>query len=337
VSFWTDARAIITGGAGYIGSLLTSRLLDAGASVVVIDKCLFGARSLEAYQNHPQFRMVELDVVSDHRLLPKLFQAKDAVVHLAAIVGFPACSAVGKEVAWRTNVEGTRRIFEAAEQAGASHFIFASTYSNYGMAPDGGMVSETSPLYPQSLYAETKIAAEQYLLEQGRTSRCAPVIYRFATLFGTSPRTRFDLLINQLVAQAVLKKELLIYQRMYRRSFVSVDDVCEAILLALTMPCERIRGEIFNVGSDGGNFSKEEIVQLITRYVPGTRVMYKETSFAADMRDIAVSFEKIRKTLDYRPKVSVEQGIVEVRNAIQQGAVVDPFDAYHRNANFIAQ
>jgi len=337
VTFPAEMRVIITGGAGYIGSLLARRLLDAGASVVVLDKCLFGAGSLEACKNHPRFRMVELDITLDQGRLVDLFRSQDVVVHLAAIVGFPACSEVGKEVAWRTNVEGTRWIFEAAEQASVSRFIFASTYSNYGLAPGGGLVTETSPLYPQSLYAETKIAAEQYLLEQGRVSRCAPLIYRFATLFGLSPRTRFDLLINQLVAQAVLKRELLIYQQTYRRSFVSVSDVCDAILLALTAPQEQIRGEIFNVGSDDGNFSKEEIVRLITRYVPGTRVEYKERSFAADMRDVAVSFEKIRKTLGYWTKRTVDQGIVEVRDAIQRGAVRDPFNAHHRNANFIAQ
>ena len=149
----------------------------------------------------------------------------NAIIHLAALVGFPVCQAVGREVAWRHNVKATQQVFEAAEAAGAERFVFASSYSNYGLSRDGQPVTEDSPLYPKSLYAETKVAAEQYLLEQVWERQCKPIIYRFATLFGISPRTRFDLIINQFVLEALAKRELIIYQRGYTRSFVHVRDV----------------------------------------------------------------------------------------------------------------
>jgi len=263
--------------------------------------------------------------------------AFDAVVHLAAIVGFPACQAAGRQLAWRYNVEATQRVFEVAEAAKVERFVFASTYSNYGVSKDGQPVTEESPLYPQSLYAETKIAAEQYLLEQARDAQCALVIYRFATLFGISPRTRFDLMINQFVLEAVTKRKLVIYNREYSRSFVHVRDVCDAICLVLEAPLQKIRAQVFNVGSDRGNFTKDGIVDLVKRHVDGTKVEYKNMSFSGDMRDIRVSFAKIHQVLGYEPKIGVEEGICEVRDALVNGMIKDPMSYRYRNADFIVQ
>ncbi|MGB2712541.1 MAG: NAD(P)-dependent oxidoreductase, partial [Vicinamibacterales bacterium] len=193
-------HVLITGGAGYIGSLLTGRLLQRGYRVTVVDDLLFGGESLLAYFSHPFFNFVKGDIC-DPSVLESLKRHDgslgdgryNAIVHLAAIVGFPACQAVGKQVAWRYNVESVERVFEFAEAIGAERFVFSSTYSNYGLSTDGQPVTEESPLLPQSLYAETKIAAEQFLLARAGSSACAPVIFRFATLVGVSPRTRFDL------------------------------------------------------------------------------------------------------------------------------------------------
>ena len=168
-------RVLITGGAGYIGSLLTAVLLQRGHSVTVVDDLLFGGESLLAYLSDPHFTFVKGDVCDRATLDRIRLQARyDAVVHLAAIVGFPACQAVGKQVAWRYNVESAERVFELAEAMGCDRFIFSSTYSNYGLTTDGKAVTEESPLHPQSLYAETKIAAEQYLLKAATTAGCAP-------------------------------------------------------------------------------------------------------------------------------------------------------------------
>jgi nucleoside-diphosphate-sugar epimerase len=234
-------------------------------------------------------------------------------------------------------VEATQRVFEAAEAAGVERFVMASTYSNYGLSQDGKPVNEDSPLLPQSLYAETKIASEQYLLAKSKSSHCAPVLYRFATLFGISPRTRFDLIVNQFVLEALTTRKLMIYQRGYSRAFVHVRDVCDAVQLALEAPLEKVRGQVFNVGSDNGNHTKAEIVEMVRQHVAGVEVEYKDLSFGGDMRDIRVSFAKIRRVLGFEPKLSVEQGICEVRDALAQRVIWDPFDDRYRNAHLIVQ
>jgi nucleoside-diphosphate-sugar epimerase len=336
VSMSDPQQILITGGAGYIGSLLTGVLLRRGYDVTVVDDLLFGGESLLAYFSHPNFHFVKGDVC-DPSALDRAKRRYHAVVHLAAIVGFPACQAVGREVAWRYNVEAVQRVFELGDATGSERFIFSSTYSNYGLAADGRAVTEDSPLHPQSLYAETKIAAEDYLLEQAKTSRCAPLVFRFATLFGVSPRTRFDLIVNQFVLEALTKRELIIYQRGYSRSFVHVRDVVEGLGLALSVPTEKIGGQVFNLGSDRGNYTKDGIVALVKKHVEGLKVTHKDLSFGGDMRDITVSFAKIKRELGFEPSIGVEDGIVEVRDALQLGLIKDATDSRYRNAHFIVQ
>lgn len=339
-------HVLITGGAGYIGSLLTGVLLNAGWQVTVADDLLFGGQSLLGYWHHPRFRFAKADVCDPGQFvlegrnigvggLPA--RPVDALVHLAAIVGFPACQMVGSQVAWRYNYEGTRRMFALADAAGIGRFLFASTYSNYGLSEDGAAVTEESALNPQSLYAETKIAAENFLLNETSGAATAPVLYRFATLFGVSPRTRFDLIVNQFVLEALTRRRLVIYQRGYARSFVHVRDVADAIQLALQAPAEAVGRQIFNVGSDNGNYTKDEIVTLVQSHVEGTKVEYKDLTFGGDMRDIRVSFAKIRRVLGYEPRLSVEDGICEVRDVLMTGVIKDALDSQYRNAQFIVQ
>lgn len=186
-------HVVITGGAGYIGSLLTGELLRLGIKVTCIDDLIFGGKSLMGYLAHPNFHFVKANVIEPRALRSRLrsdWEKPNAIIHLAAIVGFPACQSVGRQVAWRYNVEATERVFEQAVSLGVNRLVYASSYSNYGVSADGQPVTEASPLTPQSLYAETKIAAERFLLAQGDTS-CAPLIYRLATLYGISPRTAF--------------------------------------------------------------------------------------------------------------------------------------------------
>lgn len=344
-------RVLVTGGAGYIGSLLTGVLLNRGDHVTVVDELLFGGESLLGYWHHPNFRFVKGDVC-DPAVLERAFSGDmdhpksriphfefriSSVVHLAAIVGFPACQAVGKQVAWRYNVEATQHVFEAAEAAGVKRFVLSSTYSNYGVGENGQPVTEESPLCPQSLYAETKIAAEEYLLRQAERSTCAPLVFRFATLFGISPRTRFDLIVNQFVLEALSKRELVIYQRGYSRSFVHVRDVVDGIILGLSAPEKKVRGQVYNLGSDDGNYTKDEIAALVKKHVDGLKVIYKDLSFGGDMRDISVSFAKIKRELGFEARIGVEDGIIEVRDALQLGLIKDASDARYRNAQFIVQ
>lgn len=334
-----DRHVVITGGAGYIGSLLTSELLRANYRVTVLDSLLFGGESLVPFLHHPNFQFVKADVTEPRALKDSLkegWQKPDAVVHLAAIVGFPACQAVGRQVAWRYNVESTKMAFGQAVDLGAERFVFSSTYSNYGLSPEGKPVTEESSLNPQSLYAETKIAAEEFLLTQ-RDASCAPLIFRFATLYGISPRTRFDLIVNQFVLEAFTKRELIIYQRGYSRSFVHIRDTVRGVMMGLEADRSRICGEVFNLGTDNGNYSKDDIVRLVLKRMPETVVEYKDLTFGGDMRDITVSFAKIKDVLDFDTTLDVDDGIRELLFALKTGLIRNPTDERYRNAQFIVQ
>ena len=332
-------HVVITGGAGYIGSSLAGELLRMGMKVTVIDDLLFGGESLLGYLSHPNFHFTKANVTEPRILRPSIrsdWDKPDALFHLAAIVGFPACQAVGRQVAWRYNVEATERIFEQAVALGVKRFIYASTYSNYGLAPDGKPVTEQTPLAPQSLYAETKIAAERFLTAQSSTT-CAPLIFRLATLYGLSPRMRFDLIINQFVLEAYTKRELLIYQRGYSRSFVHIQDALRGLILGLQAPEEKARCQVYNLGSDDGNYTKDQIVELVLKRLPETTVIYKDMTFGGDMRDISVSYEKIQRELGFQTRCTPEDGIREVLHAIRTGLISNPQDQRYRNAQFIVQ
>ena len=335
----SDRHVLITGGAGYIGSLLTSELLRANYRVTVLDSLLFGGESLVPFLHHPNFSFVKADVTEPRAIKDSIkdgWPKPAAIVHLAAIVGFPACQAVGRPVAWRYNVGATEMVFEQAVDLGVDRFVFASTYSNYGLSPDGKPVTEESPLNPQSLYAETKIAAEQFLLSQ-REAACAPLIFRFATLYGISPRTRFDLIVNQFVLDAFTKRALIIYQRGYSRSFVHIRDAVRGVIMGLEAERSKICGEVFNLGTDEGNYSKDDIVRLILKRMPETVVEYKDLTFGGDMRDITVSFAKAKNVLGFDTMLDVDDGIREILFALKAGIIRNPNDEKYRNAQFIVQ
>lgn len=335
----SDRHVLITGGAGYIGSLLTSELLRANYRVTVLDSLLFGGESLVTFLHHPNFNFIKADITEPRAIKDAVkdgWQKPDAIVHLAAIVGFPACQAVGKQVAWRYNVEATKTVFAQVAELGVERFVFASTYSNYGLSPEGKPVTEESPLHPQSLYAETKIAAEEFLLTQ-KDAPCTPLIFRFATLYGISPRTRFDLIVNQFVLEAFTRRELIIYQRGYSRSFVHIRDVVRGIIMGLEAERSKVCGEVFNLGTDQGNYSKDDIVRLVLKRMPETIVEYKNLTFGGDMRDITVSFSKIKNVLGFDTTLDVDDGVREVLFALKTGLIRNPTDERYRNAQFIVQ
>ena len=325
-------RIVITGGAGYIGSQLTGALLTDGHEVTVLDALLFGGDSILPYLSHPRFTFRKLDVTTDD--LSGQFREVQVVYHLAALVGFPACQAAGKETSYRFNYTATRRVFDAAEKASVERFIFASTHSNYGIAQDSLLVTEESKLHPQSLYAPTKIASEKFLLEK-RASPTAPVIPRFTTLFGLSPRTRFDLMVDQFVLEAITLRKLVLLRGNYRRSFVHVRDIVRALTMFATAPLDTVRGQIFNVGSDAGNYSKAEIIELLRKHVTGVELEERDLSFGSDMRDVAVSCQKISERLGFRARITVEDGIKEVRDAILSGLLKDPQSPRYRSHDLV--
>ncbi|MBN1230594.1 MAG: NAD(P)-dependent oxidoreductase [Anaerolineales bacterium] len=335
-----NRHVVVTGAAGYIGSLLTGELLRQGYRVTVIDNLLYGGESLLSYLHDPNFSLYKGDVCEPrilHYALEKVDEPKDiyAIIHLAGIVGFPACQLVGRQVAWKYNVEATQNLFEQALEFSVQRFIYNSVYSNY-ISMENVPVTEDTPQNPQSLYAETKVASEGYLLGQ-KNFLTAPIIFRAATPYGLSPRTRFDVTVNQFVLDAYQKRDVLIYQRGYSRSFLHVYDLALGLILGLTAPEEKVRGQVYNLGSSQGNYTKKEIIDLILRRLPTTNVRYKDQTFGGNLRDIIVSFEKIETELGFKPTLTLEDGIREVLNALRNGMVHDPQDTRSRNAFFVVQ
>lgn len=330
-------HVLITGGAGYLGSLLCGHLLRLGYSVTVVDDLLYGGESLLAYFSHPRFHFVRANVCEPRTIRTAIdpnMPVPEAILHLAGIVGFPACQAVGRHVAWRYNVEAAEQVFDQAVGLGVERFIFASTYSNYATSRKDDPATEESSLNPQSLYAETMVGVEKFLIAQSE-SPCAPLVFRMAHLYGLSPRPRFDLIVNQFVWEAYSKRDLLIYQRGYSRSFMHVRDAVRGFVLGLQSEEKKVRGQIFNLGSATGNLSKDKIVEVILKRLPETTVRYKDLTFGGDMRDFHVSYNKIREILGFETHFTIEDGVREVLNALRTGIIDNPKDQRYRNAKFI--
>ncbi len=337
----SDQHFLITGGAGFIGSTLTAALLNRGTYVTVVDSLVYGGESLMQYISHPRFRFIRGDV--GHLQELDIQQSWDGaesspfsgVIHLAAIVGYPACKAADSADVWRVNLEGVKTSYDWANRQGANRFLFASTYSVYGIGKPGEALNETSPLNPQSLYAESKIAGEEYLLANGAQSSCAPVILRFATLFGVSPRMRFDLIVNQFTLEAYLQNKLVIFEQSYSRAYLHLLDAIEGILLVLGAPLDDVGGQVFNVGLEQLNRTKDEILEEILQFLPDTQVTYKDAHFDGDMRDVRVAFGKFRELMQFNPRRDITDGIAQVLQLLRSGLLKDPYDPMYRNAEFI--
>ena len=323
-------KVLVTGGAGYIGSTLVASLLNRGDEVIVLDALWYGGESLLPLLRFENFQLIKGDLCVNGFLLDAMSRV-DCVVHLAAIIGFPACKKAGREFVWRINVEGTQKVYQAALHARVSRMIFTSSYSNYGESSQNEQVTEESPLYPKSIYAESKIEAERFLLSQTDHNNTAPICLRLATVFGISPRTRFDLIVNQFVLDAFTNGKLILYQENYKRSFVHVRDVARGIICVMDAPLEKVRNQVFNLGSENLNTSKQELVELIRAYLPELQIEHREVSFAGDMRSIHVSFAKIRKVLQFEAEIGLEEGIEEIITTLRKGIISDPCSEKYRN------
>jgi nucleoside-diphosphate-sugar epimerase len=333
-------HVIITGGAGYIGSMLTAELLRQDYLVTVIDDLLFGGESLMGFVQHSGFNFIKGDV-SEPGILRQALKTDwvkpTVVVHLAAIVGFPACQAIGKQAAYHYNVEAVERVYDQAEVIGVDAFVFSSTYSVYGQSKENQIIDEDAQLQPHSLYAETKIAAEQWLIKLAGGIGPQPLIFRLSSLYGVSPRTRFDLIINQFVLDAFLTRALTIYQRGYSRSFIHVFDVVRGLIAGLQHGSTKPQYHVYNLGTENGNYTKDEIVALIIKRYPDINVDYKDLSFGGDMRDIHVSFDRIKREMNFTATLSVDDGIRELTQALKFGLISNPLDRRYRNSDLIVK
>lgn len=318
---------LITGGAGYLGSTLAAALLDGGHRVRVLDSLLHGGESLLSIWCRPFFEFCRGDI-RDASAVQDAMRGMDAVVHLAAIVGDPAC-ARQPDVARAVNLDASAGLLNASQRAGVARFVFASTCSNYGkMADSEAYVDERSELRPVSLYAETKVAVERMVLAQARPGFCATAL-RFATLFGVSPRMRFDLTVNEFALEMLARRRLTVYGDQFWRPYVHVRDAARAIALVLEANAAKVSGEVFNVGATGENYRKRDIVQLIQQYVPDAEIVAVEKH--EDPRDYRVSFEKIASTLCYAVEYPLRSSLPELVHLVKSGVIADVDSTRYRN------
>jgi nucleoside-diphosphate-sugar epimerase len=326
----SEAPVLVTGAAGYIGSMLVRRLLNRGYHVRVLDRLMYGDEAIRAILSHPRLEMVVADF-RDRAVVARAVAGVGAVIHLGAIVGDPAC-AIDEDITIATNFEATRTIAEAAKRAGVRRFIFGSTCSVYGASDE--RLDESSALNPVSLYANTKIAAERALLALADAS-FAPVVMRFATAYGHSYRPRYDLAVNVMTAKAVTEGQITIHGGDQWRPFVHVDDIARALILALEAPVGAVAGETFNVGSDTQNHQLKEVGDIIRQLIPNAAVLTND--LVVDKRNYYVRFEKIRKTLGFAPIHTLAESIVEMKEALESGDVRDYRDRRYNNHQYLSQ
>jgi nucleoside-diphosphate-sugar epimerase len=317
-------KVLVTGGAGYIGSVLTRNLLRSGHEVTVLDALLFGDDSVMDLAGTNGYRLVEGDI-RDETLVGRLVQGKDAVVHLAAIVGDPACAA-NPSVAVSVNVEGTEIVSRASRRAGIGRFVFASTCSVYGHSDE--MVDESSGFNPQSLYAESRMAGEGAVRQLANHS-FQPVTLRFGTVYGLSPRMRFDLVVNFLTAELFRKGTISIFGGDQWRPFLHVADAARAVQLAVESPAILVANEVFNTGSEEQNYQLKDLMPIYSQLRPGAVVNCVRD--VQDRRSYSVNFDKIRRVLGFSSSFTVSRGVRQIHDALISGTLWDVDCVNHYN------
>jgi len=322
-----NAPVLVVGGAGYIGSILVRKLLARGRKVRVLDSLVYGDSAIREVLDHPSLTFIRGDCRNIQDVVGAM-KGIGSAIDLAAIVGDPACDH-DRKTAREINYAATRMMIEIAKGEGVGRFIFASSCSVYGAAEE--LMDENSEVNPLSLYAETKVDSEQELLGAA-TSSFRPTILRFSTIFGLSPRPRFDLVVNLLTARAKQSGVITIFNGGQWRPFLHVDDVAEAIVQVLEAPNHVVGGEIFNVGDDCLNYTLTQVAEHISEAFPGIRVERVDNS---DHRDYRVSFQKIRDRIGFTCSKTLDDGIIELKGALISGLVTDYQDPLYSNLRFL--
>jgi nucleoside-diphosphate-sugar epimerase len=297
----TQRCILVTGGAGYLGSILVPALLAEGFRVMVLDTFRFGQASLNQLCSDPNFEVYRGDA-RDPAVLKPLLKSADMIIPLAALVGAPLCDSdrVGAETLNRDAVLTVIKL--ASREQG---ILMPVTNSGYGIGESGKLCTEESPLRPISLYGRTKVEAEQAVLERGNS-----ISFRLATVFGMSPRMRLDLLVNDFVYRAVNDRAVVLFEANFKRNYIHVRDVARVFLHGICN-FETMRDKPYNVGLSDANLSKAELCQAIQRHLPTFVYLEAPVGEDPDKRDYIVSNARIEST-GYKPAYSLDDGIREL-------------------------
>ena len=310
-------KILITGGAGYLGSVMVERFLHVGYEVTVLDKLLFNQTSLLQYTSYPKFKFIYGDV-RNKSLLEQLCKEADVIIPLAAIVGFPACAADPK-LAKEINFD---QIFNIVRFAKDKKILYPNTNSGYGIGIGQTECTEESPLTPISIYGQTKCDAENFL-----RANTSAITFRLATVFGVSPRMRTDLLVNDFVYKAITDKYIVVFEKTFKRNFIHIEDVASAFLFMINH-YDEYKGEVFNVGLSSANLSKQELLEKIQSHVKDFAVSYNDFYEDPDKRDYIVSNAKIEAT-GWLPQWDLDRGIKQLIQGYQM--IVPKMGAEFRN------
>ena len=297
---------LVTGGAGYIGSVLVPLLLSEGHSVTVLDNFMYQQSSLLDCCYNKKLDIIRGDV-RDKELLSKLVAKADAIFTLACLVGAPVC-AKEPETAKAVNFEAVKTI--VGLMSSQQRLIFPSTNSGYGLGEADIHCDEDTPLRPISLYGQLKVDLESLLLDRGNC-----VTFRFATLFGISPRMRLDLLVNDFTYRAITDRCVVLFEPHFKRNYLHVRDAARAFVHAVDK-YDAMKGRPYNVGLSDANLSKLELCQLIQKHIPDFCFVAAEFGKDPDQRNYIVSNERIEAT-GFRPSVGLDDGIDELIKGFQ--------------------
>jgi len=324
-------KILVTGGAGYVGSGLLKELLSNGYNVTCIDNLMFGGESLLDIWYNQDFNFINCDINNSEKLNEIFSQNNfDGVIHLAAIVGDPACK-LYSDLANKTNWESSKWLLEKSKSSGVSRFIFASTCSNYGkMENPEAYVDENSKLAPVSLYVELKVKFEKYMLNEiDKKDDFSPTSLRFSTVYGLSSRMRFDLTVNEFTKDLALGKELIVFGEQFWRPYCHVKDFSNAFITTLESPKEKVAYNVFNVGDTKENYTKLMIVNEIKKVLPNSKIKYVAKN--DDPRDYRVNCDKIKNELGFKISMTVPDGIMEIKRVILENLIKDPEDQKYYN------
>lgn len=299
-------KILITGGAGYIGSVLVPELLQRGHSVIVLDNFLHGQASLLDCCHYDGLTILRGDV-RDEAILKKWVPKVDVIIPLACLVGAPLCAQRPIE-AQTINYDAIKLLIDLSSPS--QRLLFPTTNSGYGIGEEGILCTENTPLRPISLYGRLKVDIENALLDSGRA-----ITFRLATAFGVSPRMRVDLLVNDFTYRAVNDRFIVLFEAHFKRNYIHVRDISRAFIHGMDH-FETMKNEPYNVGLSDANLSKRELCEVIRKQVPEFHIVESEIGQDPDKRNYIVSNEKIENT-GYRPAVSLQAGITELIKGYQ--------------------